>query len=182
MTFKNKFVHAPQHDSEGFTVMDAKCRGCEPADMCPRSGHCDRYMSPLREAHGIPAWMVSDLNDRLAVAKSAFAEHTAEMADAKRLVDEADARQPSETDVLYRELTGRNTKGWDEVDGVNLPPVSVWAQLPDELIEAGFQAWLRLSSAPQRRRILAKAAECPQTERCAHEHEIECACAALGSE
>jgi len=61
--FKAKFTATPQHDAEGFTVQDAKCVGCAPADMCPRSGHCERYMSPIRETHGIPAYMVTAMRE-----------------------------------------------------------------------------------------------------------------------
>lgn len=49
MCFKDKFVTVPELDSEGFTDHAAKCRGCSPTDMCPRSGHCERYDSPLRD-------------------------------------------------------------------------------------------------------------------------------------
>jgi len=62
--FKDKFTVNPQQDAEGFTMPDARCHGCAPADMCPRSGHCDRYMSPLRETNGIPAWMVNDIGQK----------------------------------------------------------------------------------------------------------------------
>lgn len=71
--FKDKFTANPQQDAEGFTVQDAKCVGCAPADMCPRSGHCERYMSPLRETHGVPAWMVNSV----AGHEAALREHGA---------------------------------------------------------------------------------------------------------
>lgn len=45
---KNKFTRDPHLDAEGFTVSDARCVGCGPHEMCPRSGHCERYDSPLR--------------------------------------------------------------------------------------------------------------------------------------
>lgn len=46
---KTKFTRDPQLDSEGFTMNDARtCYGCTPSEMCPRSGHCERYDSPLR--------------------------------------------------------------------------------------------------------------------------------------
>lgn len=49
---KTKFTVNPQHDSEGFTDYTAPCCGCSTEDMCPRSGHCLRYDSPLRIPHG----------------------------------------------------------------------------------------------------------------------------------
>lgn len=49
---KTKFTANPQLDSEGFTMADARCRGCEPHEMCPRSGHCERYDSPQRVTLG----------------------------------------------------------------------------------------------------------------------------------
>lgn len=45
---KTKFTRDPQLDSEGFVDPAAACRGCEPDEPCPRSGHCERYNSPLR--------------------------------------------------------------------------------------------------------------------------------------
>lgn len=45
---KTKFTAQPQLDSEGFLDTTARCRGCAPEDQCPRSGHCERYDSPLR--------------------------------------------------------------------------------------------------------------------------------------
>jgi len=45
---KTKFVVNPHLDSEGYVILDAPCRGCGPDEMCPRSGHCERYDSPLR--------------------------------------------------------------------------------------------------------------------------------------
>lgn len=47
---KSKFTRDPQLDSEGFVDHSASCRGCGPAEPCPRSGHCERYNSPLRFA------------------------------------------------------------------------------------------------------------------------------------
>jgi hypothetical protein len=96
---KSKFTRDPQLDSEGFTLPDARCHGCAPTEPCPRSGHCERYESPLRE-----------------------------------------------------NLAQGNPTGWQHatcsLDGepertVALPPVSVWAQLPDDLVERGHAAWLR---------------------------------------
>lgn len=127
MTFKDKFLRDPQLDAEGFTMMDAKCCGCAPTDMCPRSGHCERYMSPLRATHGIPAWMVDHVTSQQAAygrAAAAFAEHTAEMAEAKALVEQAD-RAMSETDVLYHELTGRLPKRQQGAGGAELPHVTL---------------------------------------------------------
>lgn len=45
---KHRFVVNPQHDSEGFTNYQAPCVGCGPTEPCWRSGHCERYNSPLR--------------------------------------------------------------------------------------------------------------------------------------
>ena len=45
---KTKFTRDPQLDSEGFLDTAARCRGCAPGESCPRSGHCERYDSPLR--------------------------------------------------------------------------------------------------------------------------------------
>ena len=47
---KDKFTVNPQLDSEGFIELFAPCRGCRLGEPCPRSGHCERYNSPLREA------------------------------------------------------------------------------------------------------------------------------------
>jgi hypothetical protein len=78
--FKDRYTRDPQHDSEGFTLygqadactgMDAKCRGCRPDEMCPRSGHCERYMSPLRKTHGIAAGMVTP-RERYMLSPAAF--------------------------------------------------------------------------------------------------------------
>jgi hypothetical protein len=55
---KTKFVVNPHLDSEGFLMADAHCRGCSPDEMCPRSGHCERYDSPLR-------FTVSEMYDRM---------------------------------------------------------------------------------------------------------------------
>lgn len=48
-----------------------------------------------------------------------------------------------------------NPNGWQEVDGVKLPPVGSWAHIPskldlitDEVLEAAFQEWLRNSTKP----------------------------------
>ena len=49
---KTRFTRDPQKDSEGFTDHAAKCVGCRPEDMCPRSGYCERYDSPLRNPPG----------------------------------------------------------------------------------------------------------------------------------
>ena len=45
---KTRFTAGPNLDSEGFVMADARCHGCSPNEMCPRSGHCERYSSPLR--------------------------------------------------------------------------------------------------------------------------------------
>jgi hypothetical protein len=45
---KTRFTDHPQLDSEGFTMADARCHGCAPSEMCPRSGYCERTYSPLR--------------------------------------------------------------------------------------------------------------------------------------
>lgn len=45
---KHKFTANPQQDSEGFTDYQAVCVGCGPNEPCWRSGHCERYDSPLR--------------------------------------------------------------------------------------------------------------------------------------
>lgn len=46
---KSKFTTNPHLDSEGFTMADARCHGCAPNEPCSRSGHCERYDSPLRQ-------------------------------------------------------------------------------------------------------------------------------------
>lgn len=68
--FKFKFTAHPQHDAEGFTVMDAKCRGCTPDEMCPRSGHCERYESPLRDIYGIAAEYINQQPINLAAHRA----------------------------------------------------------------------------------------------------------------
>lgn len=103
--FKDKFVSNPEQDAEGFTVLDAKCRGCTPDEMCPRSGHCDRYMSPLRETHGIAAWMIHDIDVApvpIEVQRIAYAQTQ----EGRNMANEA------------------NPVGWREVDGVVLPPIT----------------------------------------------------------
>lgn len=45
---KHRFTATPQQDSEGFTDYQAVCVGCGPTEPCWRSGHCERYDSPLR--------------------------------------------------------------------------------------------------------------------------------------
>jgi hypothetical protein len=54
---KTKFTVNPHLDSEGFVMEDARCRGCGPDEPCPRSGHCERYSSPLR--WGYAPWAVT---------------------------------------------------------------------------------------------------------------------------
>jgi hypothetical protein len=108
--FKAKFTVGPQHDSEGFTMSDAKCRGCAPDEMCPRSGHCERYDSPLRYHESIAAQMGIELP-----------------------------------------LSHSNPHGWQEVDGVQLPPIT-WADYSDDELEYQFQQWLHARTAPVAKR------------------------------
>lgn len=99
--FKDKFTATPQQDAEGFTVMDARCVGCAPTDMCPRSGHCERYMSPIRETHGIAAHMVKPIR----YDKAGFINST--------------------VDAMMQQVRSyKNPEGWREVDGVELPHIT----------------------------------------------------------
>lgn len=119
--FKFKFTAHPQHDAEGFTVMDAQCRGCTPDEMCPRSGHCERYMSPLRDVYSIAAHMIHSLpwcdacqSYHSAAAPGCFITRHEEL-----------HRVFGKSPVLAAPYG--NPKGWQEVDGVKLPPVDTWA-------------------------------------------------------
>ena len=58
---KTKFTAQPQKDSEGFTDYEARCLGCPNSAPCPRSGHCLRYNSPLRDQEVPTPW--SDIPD-----------------------------------------------------------------------------------------------------------------------
>lgn len=132
MSFKDKFHVNPQHDSEGFTMPDAKCAGCdgyECEDGCayplrnvpmPWCDHCQGYhhhtarcisLNPLR-------WPVPE-GMKLA---------------AELLSGEA-------------RVVGINPKGWQEVDGVQLPAIT-WAELTDEQLDQMFQLWLHSRTRP----------------------------------
>lgn len=135
--FKDKFSATPQHDSEGFTMMDARCVGCGPEDMCPRSGHCERYESPIRETHGIPAWMISSLEERSDVPAEVKkvvgqyffgGDYAADLAERRQMVQDADynLRQDAEVETAMR-VAGVNPEGWQEVDGVLLPHIA-WGE------------------------------------------------------
>lgn len=54
---KGKFLQNPHLDSEGFVNYTAECLGCQPGDMCPRSGHCVNA-DQRHHIYGIPAWLV----------------------------------------------------------------------------------------------------------------------------
>jgi len=128
---RTKFFVNPQHDSEGFTMSDAKCVGCAPDEMCPRSGHCERYNSPLRLAADYGplevrtmAWLMQGQQDKGDALRACYGG--------------------------FEHPTGRspNPPGWQELDGVKLPPIT-WAEVSDEELEQRFQAWLHQSTKPE---------------------------------
>lgn len=135
MIDRTRFFVNPQHDSEGFTMPEAKCVGCAPEDMCPRSGHCERYDSPLR-------YMDYDGN-------------VVPIEQGRVLLNKPD----SEFEDLHALFLGQrekgdalraaNPEGWQEVDGVKLPSVHTWADYSDEALEGAFQAWLHTSTRPE---------------------------------
>lgn len=115
MVFKDKFTQDPQLDGEGFVVLDAPCRGCRPDESCPRSGHCERYDSPLREATrslGVSAWLAERAKVPSQVAEGLL----------------MDTRCLGCMVTRPALLDYPNPKGWDEVDGVKLPAVT-WADV-----------------------------------------------------
>lgn len=142
---KTKFVVNPHLDSEGFLMADARCRGCGPDEMCPRSGHCERYDSPLRDP-GFQyrdsgpveqkfVWLVDTSNvisdTQLQAYRAEVAEINEQRYTAFSLAAEMGVDLP---------LSHSNPKGWDEVDGVQLPPIN-WADYTDDELQYQFEQW-----------------------------------------
>lgn len=121
--FKTKFVAEPQLDAEGFVMLDAPCLGCGPADMCPRSGHCQRYQSPLRDVFGIAAWMAG-MQDKPEEAVMILADVKCMQCEPPCRLGCLPGQPKRHSGVCEPE---QNPPGWQEVGGVQLPPIT-WAE------------------------------------------------------
>jgi hypothetical protein len=161
MTFKQRFLQNPQQDSEGFTNYTAQCLGCHPDDMCPRSGHCTSY-DQRHHVYGIPAWIIEQ-RELVATADKAL-DHAGDLHEVP--MRHYDVPEACETEADAK------------CDGCKPEVTHPWAQLDQDQLDRVHTLWVqgKVKPAP----VQSASAECPQTDRCANLHHIECGCAALG--
>jgi hypothetical protein len=142
--FKAKFTVGPQHDSEGFTMSDAKCAAC--VDYATTERRCLAHSMCVCNTLPCSCKAVERADRAYDSPLRALMLDQRAKGDALRLHESIAAQLGIELPLSHS-----NPHGWQEVDGVQLPPIT-WADYSDDELEYQFQQWLHARTAPVAKR------------------------------
>ena len=148
MIDRTRFTISPQLDSEGFAASydagnNSRCYGCTPDEMCPRSGSCEFYASPLRVDHSVVyvdhtmMELANAHNDGLVLRRCPSVDEL--LSDHNKL-----DLHPYPADLRdYMQRHPENPEGWQEAEGVKLPPIN-WGTVADNIGQGAANAFKAL--------------------------------------